>query len=251
MDNYKSATNPVTRLLVEQTIREEIQESNYVLTSDKPQIVSVLGAIPKPDSAEIRLIHDCSRPHGQALNDYITIVYFKYLTLDAAVKQRRPNYFMAKIDLQHAYRSVSIHPSNYKATGCKWKFKGNETFTYFYDSLLPFGCRKSPEIFHWLTQAVKRMMSRWAYEDVFVYLDDFLIVGNTKSACQVAYDTLLQLLKDLGFQISAHKLVPPTQCLTSACSSCSLASGKDISCLTVSECRLSSHQRTLNQGKNF
>ena len=77
-----------------------------------------------------------------------------------------------------------------------------------------FGCRKSPEIFHRLTQAVKRMMSRRGYEDVFVYLDNFLIVGNTKSACQAAYDTLLQLLKDLGFQISARKLVPPTQCLT-------------------------------------
>ena len=47
-----------------------------------------------------------------------------------------------------------------------------------------------------------------------MYLDNFLIVGNTKSACQAAYDTLLQLLKDLGFQISARKLVPPTQCLT-------------------------------------
>ena len=46
MDNYKSATNPVTRPLVEQTICEEIQEGNYVLTSDKPQIVSALGGIP-------------------------------------------------------------------------------------------------------------------------------------------------------------------------------------------------------------
>ena len=47
---------------------------------------------------------------------------------------------------------------------------------------------------------------------IIVYLDDFLVIGATREECQLAYDTLL--LIDLGFTLSEHKLVPPTQRLT-------------------------------------
>ena len=47
-----------------------------------------------------------------------------------------------------------------------------------------------------------------------VYLDDFLVVGKTKEECQQAYDTLCDLLLQLGFELSGHKLVPPCQRLT-------------------------------------
>lgn len=214
MDNYKSATNPVNRPVVEQTIRDEIAQGNYVVSAVKPRIVSALGAIPKQNSTEIRLIHDCSRPHGQAVNDYITTESFKFQTLDDAVKLLRPNYYMAKIDLRHAYRSIPIHPDNYRATGCKWQFSGDNHFTFFYDTRLPFGAKRSPEIFHRITQSVRRMMAKRGFPDIIVYLDDFLIIGASREQCQLAYETLLQLLLDLGFAISHHKLVAPTQRLT-------------------------------------
>lgn len=214
MQNYKSATNANTRAKVEQTIREEIMQGNYVTTSSKPTVVSALGAIPKPNSTEVRLIHDCSRPHGQAVNDYITTRSFKFQSLDDATKLLKPNYYMAKIDLKHAYRSVPIHPANYQATGCKWRFTGDDFYTYFYDTRLPFGAKSSPEIFHRLTQAVRRMMAKRGYHDIVVYLDDFLVVGATREECEQAYETLLALLQELGFTISTHKLVPPTQRLT-------------------------------------
>lgn len=159
MRNYKSATNPAIRPLVEKTIRDEIQQGNYVISATKPTVVSALGAIPKPNSTEVRLIHDCSRPHGHAVNDFISTRSFKFQTLDDAIKLLKPNYFMAKIDLKHAYRSVPIHPANYQATGCKWRFSGDDFDTYFYDTRLPFGAKSSPEIFHRLTQAVRRMIA--------------------------------------------------------------------------------------------
>ena len=83
--------------------------------------------------------------------------------------------------------------------------------TYFFDTLLPFGAKSSPEIFLRLTQAVRRMMERRGFKTIIVYLDDFLIVGETKEECQQAFTTLLQLLLDLGFQISWHKVIEPTQ----------------------------------------
>lgn len=55
------------------------------------------------------------------------------------------------------------------------------------------------------------MMARRDFQAVVVYLDDFLIIGRTQEECQLAFSTLLQLLQDLGFQISWHKVTGPTQ----------------------------------------
>ena len=96
---------------------------------------------------------------------------------------------MAKIDLKSAYRSIPIHPSNYAGTGLKWKFKGNKVkFTYFVDTRLPFGGKRSPEIFNRLTQAVRHIMAKKRFNAVVVYLDDFLVIGETKEACQAAFE---------------------------------------------------------------
>ena len=92
---------------------------------------------------------------------YSEINYFKFQTLDDAIQLLQPGYVMAKIDLKSAYRSIPIHPSNCAGTGLKWKFKGNEVkFTYFVDTRLPFGGKRSPEIFNCLTQAVRRIMAK-------------------------------------------------------------------------------------------
>jgi len=40
MDNYKLATCPVNRHMVEQTIRDEIAQGNYVVSAVKTRIVS-------------------------------------------------------------------------------------------------------------------------------------------------------------------------------------------------------------------
>ena len=49
---------------------------------------------------------------------------------------------------------------------------------------------------------------------IVVYLDDFLIVASSWTQCMEAYECLLELLHNLGFEISFRKVVPPTQCLT-------------------------------------
>ena len=113
-----------------------------------------------------------------------------------------------------SYRHVPIHPSNYTATGLAWQFRGDNSLTYLYDCKLPFGAAKSPEIFHRLTHsAITRMMERWGFT-VLAYLDDFLIMADTKVACQHAYEELIKLLGDLGFQINWDKVVGPCQRLT-------------------------------------
>ena len=49
---------------------------------------------------------------------------------------------------------------------------------------------------------------------IVVYLDDFFIVASSWTQCMEAYECFLELLQNLGFEISFRKVVPPTQCLT-------------------------------------
>ena len=214
MHNYRSVTGSAVRDKVEDTLLEEMACGNYKVVDHKPVIVSALNAIPKPGTGEIRLIHDCSQPAGVALNDYAECESFKYQSLEDAVELLKPGYYMAKVDLRHAYRSVGIHPSNFKATGLKWKFGDSKSFTYLVDTRLPYGGRRSAEIFHRLTQSVKRMMARKGYRAIIVYLDDFLVIGATWKECKEIFDCLILFLQELGFGINWKKVVPPTQRLT-------------------------------------
>ena len=110
MNNYQSATDPAVRDKVEQSLLEEPEAGNYVITNIKPTVVCALSAVPKPDSDEVRLIHDCSQPAGLALNDYVDLESFKYQTLEDALAFLKPRYYMAKIDLRHPYHSsIFIH----------------------------------------------------------------------------------------------------------------------------------------------
>ena len=58
-DNYFSATNPFSKDTVESSILEKIEAGNYAVSTNKPIIISALGAVQKPDSDEFDLIHDC------------------------------------------------------------------------------------------------------------------------------------------------------------------------------------------------
>ena len=126
----------------------------------------------------------------------------------------KPNAYLAKLDLKSAYRHVPIHPSNYHATGLACHFHGDLHPTYLYDCKLPFGAAKSPEIFHRLTQAITRIMKNRGFHNILAYLDDFLLIGDTKRQCQTAYEELITFLGQLGFQINWDKAVSPCQKLT-------------------------------------
>ena len=98
MDNYSSTVARAVRDKGENALLEKIAAGNYVISSKKPAIISALSAVPKPNSEEIRLIHDCSQPSGSAVKDYADAESFKYQSLQDAIKLLKPGYFMAKID---------------------------------------------------------------------------------------------------------------------------------------------------------
>lgn len=209
--NYKSSTCLENIRKVEKQIEEELKNGHYKVVNSKPRIVSAIGAIPKKNSSKVRLIHDCSRPVGNALNDFATTNKFRYQTIQDAVDLVKTGYYMAKIDLANAYRCVKVHPSNHPLTGLKWNFSGDVSPTFMVDTRLPFGARKSPEIFNLLTQTVRKMMATKGFSNMVVYLDDWIIVAPTYQECLNGMNTLLSLLRKLGFQINYSKMEGPSQ----------------------------------------
>ena len=122
--------------------------------------------------------------------------------------------YLAKIDLESAYRHVPIHPSNYNATGLARQFSGDTHLTYMYDYKLSFGASKSPEIFHRITQAITRMMTHRGFHNVLAYLDDFLIIADSERECRRVYNELIKAVERIRLHDQAGKGCPPTQRLT-------------------------------------
>ena len=76
------------------------------------------------------------------------------------------------------------------------------------------GSKLAPNIFHRLSQAVRRMMIRKGFSAIIAYIDDFWLVAPSFAECDAALQCLLVLLRKLGFQINWKKVVDPTQTLT-------------------------------------
>ena len=210
MNNHRSATDPKNRHLMENQIRAELSDNNYFIPSFKPKIISAMGAIPKKDGS-LRIIHDCSLPENNALNNYASKDPCRYQSVQEALAMIQPGWYMAKVDLQSAYRSVGISPTEYSLTGLKWQFCDDDKVTYLCDRKLPFGARKSPSIFNRITQSIRRMMLRRGFPYCVVLLDDFFIAAPSFEECTHAYTHLISLIRSLGFRINWKKVVDPTQ----------------------------------------
>ena len=107
--NHPSASpcSPLYDKAKAQVLRET--ENGHYVVCDKPsQIISPLAAIPKPDG-DVRLSHDCSRPEGEAVNDYCSTDWHqKFARVDDAAAVLTEGCLLAYVDLQSAYRSVGL-----------------------------------------------------------------------------------------------------------------------------------------------
>jgi len=175
---------------------------------------SRFGVIPKGTPGKWRLIVDLSYPEGESVNDGINTesCSLQYVKIeDAAREVLRQGYssWMAKIDVQHAYRIIPIHPQDRWLLGMVWQDK------LYVDTTLPFGLRSAPKIFTAVADAVEWILKRRGVRFIIHYLDDFLMVGGQEyAACAAQLKTVLNTFEELGLPIAMNKLEGPTVCLT-------------------------------------
>jgi hypothetical protein len=206
-ENYKSASIE-NKAKVESQLNFEIECGRYVVCTGPPNIVSSIGAIPKPNS-DVRIIHDLSRPGG-GVNRFSSDNSVKFSTIHDATKLIKKGSFMAKIDLKSAYRCVPIHPLCHQFTGISWKFGDSQEVTYLYDARLPFGASKSCMVFQSISDSIVLMLARRNIQ-CLAYIDDFLLICDSKLECDRALMTILALVDSLGLDVNAEKTAGPTQ----------------------------------------
>ena len=133
------------------------------------------------------LFHDCSRPDSTSLNAYADCEHYSYKTVDKVTANTKEGAFMVKIDLKRAYCHSPLCPSNYQATGLKWKFNSTNSFTYLYGTKLLFGAKQSPEIFHHLTQLIMHTtMSHFTHQIPYPHGGSLNFLGVRESKREIS-----------------------------------------------------------------
>ena len=110
-------------------------------------IFSPLGAVPKKDSADWRVILDTS----QTINKYLQDLYMFLPTMDDVIEMVRligPGCFLAKFDLAAGFHQFPVRKSDVWMLGFSWN-GANYCYTR-----LPMGLTCSPSLFQVQTDAI-------------------------------------------------------------------------------------------------
>ena len=211
--NYDSIMDSEFKCQMDETIVRELDMGKVSRVATRPTCVHALEAIRK-SNGKLRPITDCKRPEGESINNHMhtTCKEFTFMKLDEVAEYLIPGSYMAVLDLEAAYRLVHIAPKDRTHQGFVWNLDGKDE--YYQDNCLCFGLLCAPYIFSRLTDFILRCMGRRGYTGIFGYLDDFLVVAESQELCNQKLQTLIQLLRHLGFGISWPKVVSPTTSLT-------------------------------------
>lgn len=134
----------------------------------------------------------------KSINKYVIAPHFKMEDLSTATKLISPNSFMATIDLEDSYLLVPVHVSCQKYL--RFLFQG-EIFEF---TAMPFGLSSAPYIFTKIMRTVVATLRERGFLSV-IYLDDFLLFGDTFKDCSTNVRETLFLLDSLGFTINKKK----------------------------------------------
>ncbi len=126
--NHKSArVNPEA---VETKLRKEIRAKRMIGPFSSPvfstYVVSPLGLMEKKSPGKFRVIHDLSSPFaGSSINSHIPAAAgsVSYDTVDTAISLIQavgPGAFLAKTDIENAYKLILIQSADIPALGIRW-----------------------------------------------------------------------------------------------------------------------------------
>lgn len=178
--------------------------------------ISPLGLVPKNSPGEFRLIHHLSWPRtdGSSVNDGIPHEFSRvqYAGIQEAISKVKlvgKGCFLAKTDIQSAFRIVPVHPEDYELLGFSWEGK------FYYDRSLAFGASSSCRIFERISSALEWIaLSKLGASAVVKILDDFLFIENTYDGCLQTLQSFLKMCNTVGIPIADKKTFPPHTTMT-------------------------------------
>ena len=189
-------------IFISQEIQSLLDKGAIIPASYHPEnFFSTIFTVPKKGGERRPIIN------LKGLNRFIPHIHFKMEGIQSLRDIVLPGDFMIKLDLKDAYFSIPIHPSHWKFLSFRWMHK------IFQFTCLPFGLSSAPRIF---TKVMKPAITylRSLGIRMVVYLDDMLILAQTKEELLKWRSMVLDLLENLGFLINYNKSeLEPTQSL--------------------------------------
>ncbi len=113
-----------------------------------------------------------------------------YDTVDTAIQltlKAGPRAILAKTDVEHAYKLVTIHLENIPALGIRWLQH------WLWDATLLMGSRSGCAIFETFSDALQYLAQWKGCGDMCHVLDDFLMVSQTDETADSRRNTFLGL----------------------------------------------------------
>lgn len=164
----------------------------------KGQFISNVFTVPKSDGS-YRLVINL-----KYLNQFVKAEHFKLEDQKTVARVLHHNVYLATLDLKDAYFLVPVALSDRKYL----RFTFRDHFYEF--SCLPFGLNCAPLIFTKLLKPVLAFLRNQHLMSV-VYLDDFLLLGNSYKECLDNISFTINTLENLGFLINYQKsMLEPT-----------------------------------------
>ena len=174
----------------------------------KVQGFSAVGIVEKERKGVVKFrpVWDYSRPEEVGVNARIDLRKEEFSSVRTAYSLLRPGYWLAKVDLTAAYRSVPVAAQYWMAHAFRWD--GEDLV----DTRAPFGNSAMPGIFTRFTRAIVRWMQAQG-ACIVGYLDDFLLIGKTQAETHEWMLLLREFVCFLGFTVNDDKCEGPFQCL--------------------------------------
>lgn len=113
-------------------------------------VSSPLGDVPKSEPEKFRVIHDLSFQKSNSVHSMIPdentkVRYDSINDVTALLRKFGQGALITKTDIQYAFRSIPIHPDDYKLLGFSLENK------FYYDKCLPMRASSSCPIFKFLS----------------------------------------------------------------------------------------------------
>ena len=177
---------------------------------------SPLGLVPKQDPGTFRLIFDLSSPDGRSFNDgipkeYSTVSYMSVADAIEAIKTFQSPCYLAKTssDIKSAFRILPVSPSLYSQMGMIVSGQ------WFYERCLPMGAASSCAIFTRFAKALVHIAQiKLRIPKIIFYLDDFLLLGDSKTECLKFLTSFKDLCSWLGVPLNEEKTSGPSQVMS-------------------------------------
>ena len=198
---HPSVFNQEHQLLVELELQKLLDKGAVLQTESVPKgsFFSTLFLVPKKDGGQRPVIN------LKCLNAFVVSPHFKMEGIQTIKSHAKRGDWLVKVDLKDAYFSIPIDREHWKYLCFKL---GAKTYQF---TCLPFGLTSAPWVFNKTLKPIAALGRELGFRLV-IYIDDILLMAESRELALEQGSALIFLLQCLGFTINTEKTVrQPTQ----------------------------------------